>query len=311
MNKILKVAILLFLVQNGYSQSKCGQIFDLKTSKPVSYAAISCDFSKNFAYSDDIGKFCIDNLSPKDTISISALGYKKKTLTNTLFIKSDSIFIENSPVELETVTIKLTKNKYSVQTVGFYKNSFFQLKNEFIPNSNMKIAVFIKKSTSKNTVISKVFYRLKPHTSAIVNFYRVRFRLYKNGETDLPENDLLLTNITADVSPQQPTIEENILRENIAMPENGIWLGIETIGFVDKEGIYQPLKTGQAGKVYYKNSKKRKIERADDLSPHFVTNREMKKSSVKKFASRKNWTDFAFLDDKLTFMFGMEILVDK
>lgn len=312
---ITKTLILIFAllsVRLAHSQSRCGVILDNKTLNSVAYASISSPTSNIFIFTDGKGKYCLDNISLRDTIYISALGYKRLIVNDEKLSKSDSVFMISEPIQLKAVKIVAKKNSTKTQNVGFFKGTSLQSKNSFAPNSNMKVAVYLKNTAGTNNVLSRVYYRLKPHPSDIASFFRVRFRIYENGVRNLPANDLLTNNIVLDVSPEQTLIAQDILKENISIPPDGLWLGIETVGYVDKSGNYHPSGTGEIGRVTFKNSKKMETEKIFSISPYYRTSREERGSSAKKpEVGQSRWSDFKFLDDKLTFMFGAEVLVGK
>lgn len=213
--KNLVVILIVSSTSTVFGQSRCGIVYDEKTLLSVPYVSISSPTSSNFLFTDERGKYCLENISLKDTFYISALGYKRLVIDGKILSQNDSLFIVGEPIQLNEIKIAEKINNNRLQRFGFFDAKFLQKKNSFVPNSSMKIAVYLKNGTSTNNVIEKIYYKIIPYPSEIASYFRVRVRMYKNGLRDLPGDDLLTENVVLDVSPEQTVITQDILKKNI------------------------------------------------------------------------------------------------
>ncbi|MCX7880574.1 MAG: DUF5686 and carboxypeptidase regulatory-like domain-containing protein [Ignavibacteria bacterium] len=91
--------IALFSIALSQTSSIVGRIYDSETKKPISGARITIENSERGTYSTGSGFFRISQISKDQTIIISSLGYKSKSLTlkhfegDTLFV-----FLEATPI---------------------------------------------------------------------------------------------------------------------------------------------------------------------------------------------------------------------
>jgi len=121
----------------------------------------------------------------------------------------------------------------------------------------------------------------------------------------LPKQDLLNENITVDISPKEKNFEFDLTKYNLIIPDNGFWLGVESVGYTNKSGIYIPIRNYEFGKFTFKDSKKFKLKSIGRITPTYrYINTLPKRSAVSSWAGE--WKHEK-LYEKLTFTFGAEI----
>ena len=121
----------------------------------------------------------------------------------------------------------------------------------------------------------------------------------------MPKQDLLNENITVDISPKEKNFEFDLTKYNLIIPDNGFWLGVESVGYTNKSGIYIPIRNYEFGKFTFKDSKKFKLKSIGRITPTYrYINTLPKRSAVSSWAGE--WKHEK-LYEKLTFMFGAEI----
>ena len=103
------------------------------------------------------------------------MGYSKLSFSYHLFINTDTIYVENLPIELDNVTIKSRKGKRYIKEVGYAKKSLIELtENGYMPNSNMRIATYIASKGNEGWIMYTVHGRIIPKENDIVQFFRIR-----------------------------------------------------------------------------------------------------------------------------------------
>ena len=300
----------IIISNSSFAQVKCGTLINKQTKKGADYVTISCSDCMSGTFTDERGNFCFQVPEKMDSIVISGLGYKKVVLSKKSFLDNTTFLIDEESITLQNVVVYSKKNKQQIEEIGYYYKRWFQFLDGFSPNSSTKLSVYISNEGQKNCYIQKLLYRLKPETSDMAQSFRLRCTLWKNGKNNLPESELLTSNVVVDVEPSDEKIEKDIAIMQIPLPKEGVWLGIETVGFLDLEGNYQPLSVGRMGEVIYKKSKKIKIEKVKSLTPRFAISKEGKGATAMKVWNY-SWTTLKFSDKYNALMFGLQLSVTE
>ena len=128
------------------------------------------------------------------------------------------------------------------------------------------MAGFIENTTDQDNQIEKVKVTFFPEKSKIAERFKIRCRLYENRNKK-PFHELTESNIIAELKPLDKNLEFNLENYNISFPLNGIWIGIEVVGYYNFDNLFIPLENGKAGKATYKNNGK--IKNIDLVSPSY------------------------------------------
>jgi hypothetical protein len=302
--------IFLFIIetQTLFSQEKCGVLLEKNNRKPVSYATIYYSNSSTGSFATENGHYCISKSNLKiDTVYISALGYSKLTIVYNTFLNADTIYLESIPIELENVIIKSKRGKIYTKEIGYAKKPFIEIRESgYNPNSNMRIATYIPNNNNENWIINSVQCRTIPRDNNIVQLFRIRLRIYSHDNINaLPNEDLLNENVTIDVSPKEKNIEFNLSKYNLIVPTNGFWIGVESIGYTDKNDNYIPIRNREFGKFTLKDTKKFKLKSIERITPMYKYTIVSPKNSAT--ASWNNKWHHENYKEKLTFSFGAKI----
>lgn len=303
--------ILFFLfivnVYGLFGQEKCGIILDKNSKTPVPYATIYYSRSAIGSFSTEYGNYCISKSNQKiDSVYISALGYLKYSIDYIAFLKADTIYIQNMPIELNDVIVKGKRSKIHTKEIGYHKTSLIEFKeNGYNPNSNQRIATFIAHNSEK-WAIKSIHCRVIPKENKQIQFFRIRLRIYKNDSLQmLPKEDLLNENITIDIAPKEKNIEFDLVKYNLKAPNNGFWISMESIGYIDKDGEYIAIRDHEYGKYTLKDTKKIKLKSIERITPmyrYILTS--PKKSAISSWNNKWKHENYK---EKLNFCFGATI----
>ena len=221
----MKKAVVFFLVlflSVSLNAQISSRIFDKATNQPVSYANIWCNTGKCGATANDKGYFKIIVYDDSKELTITSVGYKKKTIETQKI--SDSIFLEQDIIKLSEVlvtskkkeTLKLGKiknssielcvtNDYSVRTLGRYFPNNFE-NNEDLYVKKVKVKTY---ALLKNTILNIQFYSINDNGTPDVLLYH--------------------ENIICEVKHGTNTTEIDVSKLNIEFPKKGIVVAFENL----------------------------------------------------------------------------------
>lgn len=216
----------------SFSQiSKNIYVFDSISKTPVSFTNVLIyekEKITNGFYADENGFvkiICNENSSLK----FSCIGYENKTFEK-LFGLSDTIFLKQNSIILKEVIIT-NSNKY--KNLGFINSKINSTINAF---KGSEFAVFIENESNVKTKIKSVILNLtkkKDHTTIL------KIKFYKKGNDDNPTDILNNRDIIYYLKNKyNGELEIDIDDENIELPEEGVFVAVECLGFIDKKGNF-------------------------------------------------------------------------
>jgi hypothetical protein len=250
-----------FLLCKG---QKCVKILSIKNEE-VPFATIVNSDNSYGKYSDENGNICVDVNLLSDTIFISSVGYKRLIVFKKNYLQKDKFFLEETYQELKEVIVKTSKLKresfytYNKTTIAIFKHIWN-------PNTNILVTGFIENTSRESQTIEKVKFVFSAEKSNIADRFKIRFRFFDSAN-DRPNSEITQTNITTELSPTDKMLEYDVSSYNIEFPENGVWVGMEVVGYYNFEGKFIPLENGKSGKAIYKNNGK--IKKINTVSPSY------------------------------------------
>ncbi|PWK16137.1 carboxypeptidase-like protein [Arcicella aurantiaca] len=271
--KIMRHIVILLIIFPYFNfAQKCGLVADNQTKFGIPYATISV-INKPFGIiSDERGGFCFEAKTSNmdnDSIVISALGYEHRKISFKQYLKSDTIFLREKNVVLGEVVVKSKKSK-AINLGNFHKRWLVH-QTTISPNSSQILALKIENKHSTG-IIEALHFRLDPQKSDFVKKFRLRCRIFKNGDEDTPTEDILEDNVIVDVTPDEKYIDVDISSYNIPFDYQYLWVGIQSIGYIDKEDNYISISEYQYGKATYKKNNPKKVSSIMLISPSFQMN---------------------------------------
>lgn len=226
-------------------------IQDIETKEPISFATISFG-NGNGIFADEDGKFIFTKklYHDIDTLEISALGYENLKLA-TLDL-SEIIVLESAADQLQEVIVQAKPSgKFKTQNVKpVAHQDYFKC---WLPTIESEIAVFFSNTIKKPTKISKLYLPIKTEAKnwdkrksktakkrPFSTLFKVNF--YEN-EDGFPGDVLSYENVTFIVNEQSDNVFElDIDKNDIYLPQKGIFISIQILGYTDKASKLLPNK---------------------------------------------------------------------
>jgi len=231
---------------NTFAQTS---ILDSETKEPVSFATVSFG-NGNGVFADDEGVFIVSKkLYPDiDSLFISALGYSKLHIATSNL--KDTLFLDSKEDQLNTVVVT-SRKKFKKQDVeATIHNDYYKC---WLPTIESEIAVFFPKTDKKLTKIGTLNLPIKLEASdwdkrkrsktkvrAFSTLFRANFYENNNG---FPGKTLTYDQIIFRVTEVSSNLFElDVTDYDIYIPDNGIFVSIQVLGYTDRNGKLLPNK---------------------------------------------------------------------
>ncbi|MFD1063405.1 hypothetical protein ACFQ1Q_09130 [Winogradskyella litorisediminis] len=252
MLKKLSLVIVLFYTFQTRAQIS---ILDAEAKLPVSYASVSFGNGHGIV-ADDNGVFVFTKkLYPDiDSLFISALGYKDLGISTQSIEKT--LFLHPQADELDEVfigvTLDRTKNKkYKTESLKPYLDDDYY--KCWLPTIESEIAVFFPNEDDKLKRVAKIKFpialeskdwkkrnRSNNEKKKFSTLFKVNVYKNKNGK---PGKNLNKKPIVFRATEKDGDYHElDIIDNNIIMPDEGVFISIQVLGYTDKNGKLLPNK---------------------------------------------------------------------
>jgi hypothetical protein len=242
----MKYCTLLFvvLICNGTlgAQTLNLKIVNAQTQEAIPYAAVFSKDNKEGSYADEQGRFSFEFGAGVDTILFSAVGFSLEKMSLKQALGSKILALTPIVVNLPDVTVTSKDAKIGARNLGYFKkkgNKMF-----FSTNQHNRIALLIKNPLEQNAWVSKLQFQFSGWGDDVVKIYRLKLRIYANNE-GTPGSDLWSHEGWLDLDSQQNKLEHAIPSRTLPLPAEGVFIGFDFLGYVDKKGTYHPFVKGQ------------------------------------------------------------------
>ena len=252
MQKLLSFFILGLAVINGKAQTV---ISDSETEQPISYASISFR-NGNGIVADDQGLFVFTKkLYPDiDSLFISALGYEDLNIS-AIELKPN-IFLKQKVSELDEVIINATvetflNKKFKTESIKPYLDDDYY--SCWLPTIESEIAVFFPNRNEKKKRLASIKFpialeskdwkkrkRSNKDKKAFSTLFKVNIYDGKNGKPYLNLNKKPIVFRATEKDGDYSKLD--VASQNIIMPDTGIFISIQVLGYTDKDGKLLPYK---------------------------------------------------------------------
>ncbi|MEO6348137.1 MAG: hypothetical protein ABIO60_09545 [Aquaticitalea sp.] len=226
-------------------------IQDKQTKIPVSFATISFG-NGNGMFADDEGTFFFTNkLYPDvDTLFVSALGYKPFTIATSNL--PSLLLMEQNIDELNEVVIRAKiDRKYKEETLKPYLDDDYY--HCWLPTIESEIAVYFPNEDDKEKKITAVHFpitleskdweqRKKANAEKykFTTLFKANFYSNNNG---LPGKELIHETIVFRATEKGGDVYDlEVAEYDIFMPDDGIFISIQVLGYTDDAGKLLPNK---------------------------------------------------------------------
>lgn len=288
--------ILLFVFVNAFTQTK---VISSETNYPVSYATISFGDGQGI-FADDEGEFVFTKkLYPDvDSLYVSALGFKNKTIATATLPKS--IYLETETNTLDEVVITTTLNKkFKKETIKPYLDDDYY--KCWLPTIESEIAVFFPNKDDKLKKITSVLFpitlesrdwekrkRSNADKRSFSTLFKVKF--YKN-DNGIPGEPLIYENIVFRATEKNgDEFKLDVSEFDLIIPDQGFFVSLQVLGYTDSNGKLLPNKKykeikSKTGVVKIPTNFRPLLPFTDEIDTH--------KTYIKRiFINGNNWVQF-------------------
>lgn len=230
-----------------------GKIYRANSLEGLPYVTIAIKNSSKGTVSGLNGEFTLNAL-PTDSILFSSVGFQHKTIIASNI--SSSVFITEDVTELKEVIIQ-TNKRIKKAIIGNHKS-----KTKILFGGANQYCFLLKNEKGIDGVLEELYFNVEPNLDKNVRAETtVKIHLYEN-RNNTPGEDLLKENLIVTVKKNSKKLTVDVSNLSVAIPIDGIFIGIDLLGTTDEAGKFNP---------YNRNSTplNLRVEFSDDNS--FVT----------------------------------------
>lgn len=250
--------LVLFFLAACYVNAQEIKIIDTKDSSPISFATISFgDGLGTFADEEGLFIFSKKKYPDIDTLYISALGYREKmiTIADEINAATNIVSLDPEVSQLGEVIVSAPKQgkfKFRKQKAETHKDIFAC----WLPTVESEVAVLFNRYEDNVSQISKLYLPVNAESEykskgkgKFATIFRVQFYENNNGTpgAGIPyENVVFAMDEKAD-----KVFELDLLSKSIFIPESGIFVSIQVLGYANTDGKlvetkkYREIKTAR------------------------------------------------------------------
>jgi len=273
-------------------------IKDSKSETPISYATISFGDGQGL-FADDEGLFIFTEklYADIDTLYVSALGYKIKTVATSSLGKI--ILLDEEVSELDEVILIAEGRKFKEETLKPYLDDDYY--SCWLPTIESEIAVFFNNPDPSLTKLSSIHFpitleskdwekrnRKNADKKPFSTLFKVKF--YKN-DNGTPGSVLTYENIVFRATEKGGDVYNlDVSGYNMTIPKDGFFVSLQVLGYTDKSGKLLPNKKykelkGPEGTVKIPTNFRPLLPFTDEISLH--------NTYIKRvFIGGNNWIQF-------------------
>ena len=219
--------------------------------KPVAFATISFGNGQGI-FADDVGVFVFTKkLYPDiDSLYISALGFKDHKLATTNL--PPTIRLESEDILLDEVLVRarIDRDFKVKKQKPLVDDDYFKC---WLPTIESEIAVFFPKTTNQDTKVTTVHFPMKVESKdwkkrkkknadkkPFSTLFKAKFYKNNNG---FPGDVLSYETIVFRVTEKDGQVFDlDVSDYDIFVPDNGVFVSIQVLGYTDKAGKLLPNK---------------------------------------------------------------------
>ncbi|WP_375447258.1 carboxypeptidase-like regulatory domain-containing protein [uncultured Fibrella sp.] len=269
------------------------------TKQPLAYATVYSAQMHTGTYSDENGHVAL-KLDASDTITVSFLSFEIRRIPVSKLVGVGEILLNEAAVTLDTIAVKSTKKRRKTYRIGFYDDDTdfdaWGLGIGYIATN------YILNNTEKTGYLNSLLVDLGKASNQ-VHRAKARVRIYgADNPRQGPGRDMLNENIVFDI-PRFATHQKiDLTPFHIKFPLEGLFIGIEFLGFETKEGFNQDWKQQTGGRI---TSTKREDYRSVGYSwLYTIRSRGYRWVCISDASTERGWK-------KILFKIGADVSTDE
>jgi hypothetical protein len=232
----LQLLIIMFV---NFAIAQTITVADSTNQETIPFATIS--FGNGLGnFADEEGKFSfsIEKYSDVDTLFISAMGYAEKVVL-TLSLP-ETILLKPEVSQLNEVVVSAPKNgKFKLRK--HKASTHADIFASWLPTVESEVAVLFERYDGKPSEISKLLIPINAESKykskgkgKFATIFRVNFYENKNG---LPGNSTGYENVVFSINEKEDKVFElDVSSKSIYIPENGIFVSLQVLGYANSKG---------------------------------------------------------------------------
>jgi hypothetical protein len=223
----------LFISLTGFCQTTRQMVVcDSYTRDGISFAAVlfyQDSILNGGVYTDATGRVLLTVPALTDQLVITCMGYNSKNILISEFL-TDTIRLDPVSILIPEIAVHPLKKKNSIMELGYIKDSSTRAYGDY---KNNELAVFVGNTTNREMLITELLYKIRQETKQRTIF---RVHLYSAGtDRKTPGKELITSNSVfyVDGNHNSHAVAFDVTALKIVMPLEGIFIGLEWIGFAD------------------------------------------------------------------------------
>ena len=211
--------VLLFLVNLTIFAQIKGIVKDSLTNEVIPLATIYLENTKESLVTNENGEFTMPNFHAKSKISITSVGYQKKSI---LAKNNTEIFLKPIVYELQEVSVSNNPKTKTLQ-IGLTKDKYLQA---FENGSKLEVKFFPYLPTYKKiNYIKNVTF----HTANKIDKATFKIHFYSVDANGLPNKEMLDRDCIVTVKKGTRKTTFSMVHLNLEIPVTGIFVGFEKL----------------------------------------------------------------------------------
>lgn len=251
LKRTVKVCIVLIA---NFASAQTFVILDGSNREPISFSTISFGNGLgNFADEEGKFEFSKEKYSDVDTLFISAMGYLETAVLTAKIPKE--ILLKPSVAQLNEVVVSAPKaGKFKFKKLKFETHT--DVFASWLPTVESEVAVLFKRYEGKATQISKLLLPINAESKyeskgkgKFATIFRINFYKNQNG---FPGEPMGYENVVFPIDEKEDKVFElSLLDKFIYIPEDGLFVSIQVLGYENSKGKlaqtkqYREIKTAR------------------------------------------------------------------
>lgn len=218
-----------------------GYVID-QQNKPLPWSHVGVMGKRIGTYCDDTGHFTL-KANETDTLLISFVGYEPLQILVSNF--TGKVKLTESATMLREVQVRAQPIASIAKEWGYHRKRGVSL----VYTTTGQFATWVANEKNQPALVKEVYYRLDHHANDGAT--RIRVRLYaRDPNTGKPGEDLLRNNVMIDIPANQSLTKIDLSSYLVTVPKEGLYVGMDFIGFVEKNGKLKETTENRLGVRY-------------------------------------------------------------